>query len=371
VKVSANAGPLADAFALAAFIIDRPAARLVEALGAARLTASDGAVTVRANVLDFSIALAVPAEVEDPGEIAMSGARLAALAAAFPRETAVTIQDDRSAARVSGGQSFFKLPRVPLADLPATLELPEETGHVVLDRADALALFERTLFAASADQKKFYLNGICLRTADAALHAIATDGSRLVRCRLPGAVGLPSDHRLIVPRAAAKIIIRLLSDKSIGRVVLRSSSNLFAVETAGFAFVAKLVDGAFPDYERVIPPASGHAATVARKDLERALDRAGAVLVGRPVVGLRWSEAEPVLRLCPVDSDAVADEIPAEVVGHGAVAAPIGQLAELVAEISGERIRFGSGAKDGSTVRVTDPSDEKFLALLRPGRAPG
>jgi DNA polymerase-3 subunit beta len=237
-----------------------------------------------------------------------------------------------------------------------------------LARQEVLALFGRPLFAAASDDR-FYLNGIFLHTSSRGLTAVATDGHRLARVTLPGAVGLSDDRRLIVPRASVRLIIRLLGDKRNERIVLRRSATLLAVEAATFTFMSKLVDADFPGYECVIAAPSGNAITVDRKSLVQSVARIAAVTdpqVKAPLVGLSWQPDEPVLHLCPAGyPDAAADVITAETSGTGHVALRIRHVAELLDEIEGERVHLDINSAQGP-VLITDPDDADYLAVQMP-----
>src|SRR5262249_36839490 len=173
--------------------------------------------------------------------------------------------------------------------------------------------------------------GVLLHNEGTNLAAVSTDGYRLVRTTVPGAAGLSSDHRLNVPMPAIRIVGKILSDKSVERVVLRRSQTLLAVETASASFVSKLIAGTFPDYTKLITKPSGNSVLVERAALMLALERARAAIEGgRVVVGLSWGADEPALHLCHPDSDLVEDIIDAETVGAGRTAVKIAPLVELI-----------------------------------------
>ena len=174
-----------------------------------------------------------------------------------------------------------------------------------------------------------------------------------------------------MPTIAVKLITRLLTDnKSIEIVRLARSKTLFAVEGPGFRFVSKLIDGTYPDYRRLIPKPSGSFAIVDRRELARALDRIAAVVDPQSeamrLVGLRWSDGESALHLCiPGWPDLADDVLDAEVASTGKVAVQILHLAEIVAEIEGERIHIDTNG-NGGPVLVTDPDDPDVLMLQMP-----
>jgi DNA polymerase III subunit beta len=341
---------------------------------AVRLTAVDAGVEVAANVLDHAVTLATTASVETAGALALPGARLAALAGGCPRDARIAIAADGAGARIVCGRSRFLLPVIPQDQLPAPLVLDTEAGRVELAREEALKLFAQPLFAVATEAARYYLNGAFLHDIDGALAAVGTDGHRLCRVVIPGAAGLSPDGGLIVPRAAVKLVVKLLADKSCERIVLRRSVTLFAAEAACFVFVSKLIDASFPDYVRLISPPTGNAVTVGRADLALALDRIATVIdpsvKAMRIVGLQWAPDEPALHLrIPGHDDLADDIIDAEATGGGRVAVQIHHLRELADEFLGARIRLDNGGP-GDPIRVTDPDEPEVLAVQMPCRWP-
>lgn len=367
-KTTANAGELANALALAASLSNDKVFKERENLRAVRLTATDDTLTITANVLDHQLALSVPAEIRAAGELAVSGARLAALVAAFPTAAAIEIHDDSSVTRISCGRSRFKLPTLATNLMPSALQIANETGRIELAREEARALFSRTAFAASIEQSRYYLNGICLHDDGNDLAAVATDGYRLCKLIIPGAAGLSSDYRLIVPNPAVEIVAKLLRDTDIERVTLRRSKSLFGLETTKAVFVSKLIDYTFPRYEALLPKPSGNSVNIDRAELVLALERIAAVAEdGRhAIVGLAWNADEPALSLHLARTDAADDSIAAEVAGIGNTKVKIRLLAEQLAELEGKRVVFDCAGGFPNAVLIADAADEDLTALLMP-----
>jgi DNA polymerase-3 subunit beta len=368
-KFTALANAFANAVALAALAADDKRVKTIAALEAARLAADGDTVKITSNILDHALALSVPAVVEEKGELAMPVVRLAALAAGFPPKTEITVQSDGPVTLVACGRSRFRLPTIPIDDLPAVPTIIEMTSGITLAREEALALFSRPFFAASNEQTQFYLCGILLHDIDDDLVAVATDGHRLARVTLAGATGLSSDRTLIIPNSAIKVLLRLLADKNNECITLERSRMLLAVEACSFRFVSKLIDSTYPSYERLIPRPSGNAVTIDRVELAQALDRIAAVIdpavKAMRLVGLQWALGEPALRLCIPGHDLADDILDAEVAGTGKVALQILHLAEIAAEIEGKCIHIDTNGNVGPVV-ITDPDDPDVLILQMP-----
>ena len=279
-RLEAKAGDLAHALGLAALPLDDPRVRKIVALGAVRLEAlvDEGHIAVRSNILDLAIdALVVGGEIEERGEIAVPGERLAALVAAVPAGQMVTIAGTDNTATVTAGRSRYRLPILPLDQLPEPLQPGKPLGEIEIDRDDALRLFARPLFAASTETTRFYLNGVFLQTAGGTLTAVAADGHRLCRITMP-AGSLSDDRRLIVPLTSVKIIIKILKGaKPDSTVMLRRAPALFELHAGDVSFISKLIDAEYPAFEAVVPPVAANNVIVNRIELAQAITRLAAV----------------------------------------------------------------------------------------------
>jgi DNA polymerase-3 subunit beta len=368
-RATLQAKPLAAALGLAASMVDAKLKKIA-ALGHARLVAEGDSLTVSANVLDFALKLSLPAAAGVAGEAAIRSEQLAALAAGFPGDAEITIAEGGTTVLVTCGRSRFKLATMPIGDLPPVPEIGEEIGRIELEREQLLELLAKVSFAISTEETRYYLNGVCLHGGSDGLTAVATDGHRLARFILPDITGLSADHRLIVPKPAIKILLKLLGDKEIERLTLRCSATLLEVTSATFTFVSKLIDATYPDYQRILPSPSGNAAIVDRAALAQAVDRIAAVVPDDkrlPLIGLTWKAPEPSLRLSIPNAPELADDlVEAEVGGSGRSAVQIRFLRELLGELKGDRVRIDAATGPGSPILVTDPADEKFLALVLP-----
>jgi DNA polymerase-3 subunit beta len=372
VKAVIKAGALARALSLAASLVETKCR--IPALWHAHLVAAGDNLTITANALDFALKLCVPATVEASGETAetaVPSARLAALASGFPADAEITIgAEDKTTAVIACGRSRFKLPTLPLGDLPLMPAIDNETGRAGLDRPALLTPLSKPSFAISSEQTRFYLNGILLHDTKAGLAFVATDGHRLARAVLPGVTGLSQDRSLIVPKPAIKILVKLLADKAIDGVTLRRSATLIEVAAAPFTFVSKLIDADYPSYERVVPAPSKNSVIVDRVGLALALERIEAVTPEAktaPTVGLVWKAGDPALRVVvPGWPDLADDLIAAEVSGTGRIAFQIRHGLELLDALGGDRVRVDSSAVARSPILITDPDDSDFTVVQMP-----
>jgi DNA polymerase III subunit beta len=368
-KIETTAGELADALAMAANAVIS-ADKKIAILGAVHVVADGETVRLSVNALDRCISTSCPAVISDAGEAVVDAERLADLTAGFNADARVTLALDDNALRVRCGRSSYKFPMLPIENLPAAPCIDgEPLGQVELEHDSALRIFQRPLFCAGTERTRYYLNGIFLHNLDDdELIAVATDGSRLARITIPAAGCLSKDRGLIVPLASLKPLTKLLK-KSDGPVILRRSRTLFEVRAEKFSFVSKLIDGNFPGYEALIPPARmPNTATLERDVLLQALTRLKAVSEDRPAVGLIWDVDATELRLPLLrERDVTATEdVAGEFAGSARVAVSLAMMLELCEEMAGENLLLecdGMGA-----IRVSAPDDAGMLILQMPLR---
>jgi DNA polymerase III subunit beta len=369
-RFTATTGPLASALGLAATLTTDRFTKRIPVLGAVRLTAADGTVTVSTNNLDAAISLTVPADVADAGEIAVNTDKLAGLTANFPKDATVEVASEDPIAIVKSGRSRFKLPTFPLDDLPI-LTLTGETGRATIARDDAVEAFSRTAFAICSEPTRAYLTGVLLHGFNGGLAAVATDGHRLVRAVVAGGGTLSADRTCIVPAPTVSVIDKLLArHRDVGAVVLRRSATLFEIEGGPFRLTSKLIDGCYPDYERVIPGFSGNVVVVDRAALTDGLARIAAVGGDKTIAEFSWPEGdEGGLRL-GVDGhgDAARDIIITKsTIGAARIAFKAAHGLEPLAAFDTDTVAIDAGNAVGVPVLVTGEGSISFVAMQMQG----
>ena len=281
-----------------------------------------------------------------------------------PPDATVSIETIGAIVRVTSGSACYRLATIPVGDLPAMLVLGSDAARVELEQDQAVRVLTVPASACDTGAGRYYLGGTYLVSTENALTAVGTDGHRLLKLGVPATGTL---RGAIVSLASMKIAARLLA-KTKDRVSLRSSRTLFELTAPGFAFVTKLIDGKFPDYERVIPKASGNTVTVDRHLLVLALGRLTAAAEPRgefpPAATLVW-DADGLHLGLQFQPDAAVDSLAAETTGQGNIAVKLAYLTEIVGGIAGPTIKIDSTCGT-APIRITDPADPGLLALLMP-----
>ncbi|MEZ0212472.1 MAG: DNA polymerase III subunit beta [Xanthobacteraceae bacterium] len=230
-------------------------------LGHVLLTAAAGVLSVRGTDLDIEISVEAEATIIASGAVAVDAGRLADIAKKV-NGAEVSLEQVKTDLVVKSGRSRFVLRTMDPVDFPS-LTAGEFTHNFDVDLT---TLFGPTQFAISTEETRYYLNGVALQVYGDQIVAVSTDGHRLakVTATLPdGAAGLPS---IIVPKKAVSI-----APKGTTAVSVSTSKIRFAGD--GVTMTSKLIDGTFPDFERVIPKQNDRIVRVSRDELAKAVDR--------------------------------------------------------------------------------------------------
>lgn len=240
------------------------------------MSAADGRLSFVATDLDIEIAESTEAGVDAPGDITAPAHTLYDIARKLPDGAQVSLKingDERL--DVDAGRAHFTLPLLPSGDFPK-MTADGFTHEFDMPAADLRRLIDKTKFAISTEETRYYLNGIYVHAHDGALRAVATDGHRLAlsESSLPnGAAGLPG---VIIPRKTVTEIRRLIDGRD-AEVSLSVSDAKIRFVVGSAVLTSKLIDGTFPDYERVIPRNNDRELVIDNKVFSDAVDRVATI----------------------------------------------------------------------------------------------
>lgn len=246
-----------------------------------RLTAADGSLTLATTDMDIEINENVVADVSIPGSTTAPATTLHDIIRKIPDNTSVEIALDESGAMmtVKAGRSTFKLSCLPVADFP-------EIGANDLDHsfeipaADLRTIIDRTRFAMSTEETRYYLNGIYIHAAERdgvnVLRVVATDGHRLARYEMPLPAGAENIPGVIIPRKTV-MEVRKLVDEAADTIRMELSENKVRFSFDTIILTSKLIDGTFPDYQKVIPEGNDKIVELDPKLFSGAIDRVSTI----------------------------------------------------------------------------------------------
>ncbi len=280
---------------------------------------ADGLVKIMATDLDLQVVESLQAaSVEDAGSITVSAHLLFDIARKLPDGAQVSLETADNRMVVKAGRSRFQLPTLPRDDFPVIVEGDLPTSFEI--SAELLAeLIDRTRFAISTEETRYYLNGIFFHVADEdkpVLKAAATDGHRLARFtidRPAGAEGMPD---VIVPRKAVAELRKLLEEALDGSVQIDLSPSKIRFTLGGeggVVLTSKLIDGTFPDYSRVIPTGNDKLLKVDPKSFFAGVDRVATIATEKTRAVKMGLDADKVtLSVTSPDNGNAAEELAAD-----------------------------------------------------------
>ena len=245
-----------------------------------KIEAAEGRLTLNATDMDLDMIDSVGANVETPGAITVSAHTLYDIVRKLPEGSQVELNASGDGQmQLSAGRSRFTLSCLPTDEFPVLSggELPHNFN---VTAAELRSLIDRTKFAISTEETRYYLNGIYLHKADRdgvdVLRAVATDGHRLASVEAPLPAGSENMPGVIVPRKAVTELRKLI-DESGDEVAISMSESKIRFSFDNAVLTSKLIDGTFPDYQRVIPSGNDKDMEVNCKLFSDAVDRVSAI----------------------------------------------------------------------------------------------
>jgi DNA polymerase-3 subunit beta len=288
------------------------------------------------------------------GDITVPARKLVDICKSLPDGVDINFSVEDGRVTVKAGRSRFTLSTLPAAEFP-TVEAGE--GEVDLELSQSLVrqMIERTGFAMAQQDVRYYLNGMYLEIKAGRLRFVATDGHRLALCTAPGELAA-EDKSVIVPRKGILELARLLDGD--GSVTLIVGSNHIRAVTDQFTFTSKLVDGKFPEYERVLPKSPDKAVSGDRSELKQAFTRT-AILSNEKYRGVRLSLSDGALEITAnnPEQEQAEESVPVDYAGD---VLEVGFNVSYLLDVM--------GVLSGNTVRMS-LSDSASSALIEEGEA--
>jgi DNA polymerase-3 subunit beta len=336
------------------------------------LKAEDGTLMLKATDLDIEVTETTPAAIEQTGSTTVSAHMLYDIVRKLPdgSEVMMSVTDDNGLSLISG-RSQFRLQMLPESDFPdLTAGEFSHTFRMACD--DFKTLIDRTQFAISTEETRYYLNGIYFHTVEdggeVMLRAVATDGHRLAQAQTAAPDGSQGMPGIIVPRKAVAELQKLLEEPDTS-VTIELSDTKIRFTMNQVVMTSKLIDGTFPDYNRVIPSANDKQLVVDRATFSSAVDRVSTISSDRGrAVKLSLSDGRLVLSVNNPDSGSAEEEIS---VGYDSEPLDIGfnsrYLLDITNQLSSSEASFML-ADPGSPTLIREKGEPGALYVLMPMR---
>ncbi len=371
-------------------VLKAPQAQVLEALNSvAGIVERRHTMPILANVLlrktgqvmqltssDLEIQIRTQAELGgDAGDFATTvGARkIIDILKTMPGDQTVTLESLGEKLVLKGGKSKFTLQSLPAADFPLVQEAANFGAAFKVPQKTLKSLLSQVSFAMAVHDIRYYLNGILFVAEGQQLALVATDGHRLAYATATLDVDVPKQE-VILPRKTVLELQRLLSDavpdaENPPLIEMQFASNQAKFAFGGMEFVSKLVEGKFPDYNRVIPKGHSNSVTLGRQPLLASLQRT-AILTSDKFKGVRLNIEPGLLRVASsnAEQEEAVDELD---IDYGGDAIEIGfnvtYLMDVLTNMSQDMVRVD--LQDGnSSALVTNPADAGFKYVVMPMR---
>lgn len=218
------------------------------------------------------------------GEVTIPARKLLDICKALPDDSTIGFSFNKDQVLVKSGKSKFTLATLPATEYPST-EALGSSSKISLPQKEFKALLEDTMFSMAQQDVRYYLNGLLLELEKNSLRAVATDGHRLAMKEIKTQTGIEDAQQIIIPRKGVVELIRLLDGED-ENISVEVSQNHIRVSKDKIQFTSKLIDGKFPDYQRVIPKEGDHPVKTNKGTLKQGLIRAS-ILSNEKYKGVR------------------------------------------------------------------------------------
>ena len=300
----------------------------------------DGSIRLMATDLDLQVDESVPANVATPGATTVSAHTLFDIVRKLPDGSQVELNAAEGKMQLTAGRARFNLATLPRDDFPVIAE-GELPTRFELPAATLRQIIDKTRFAISTEETRYYLMGIFLHVADDQLKAAATDGHRLARVTVGKPDGADWMPDVIVPRKCVAELRKLL-DELEGTVEVSLSPTKIRFGLGSAVLTSKLIDGTFPDYNRVIPTANDKLLKLDPKTFAQGVDRVSTIASEKTrAVKMMVDRDKVTLSVTSPEAGTATEELAAD---YGADNIEIGFNARYLLDILGEI--------DGDTVEV-------------------
>lgn len=316
---------------------------------------------------DTEVELVGRVTLEEPaqaGEITVPARKLMDICKSLPNDSIIDIRLEDNKLVIKSGRSRFTLTTLPADDFPSVEDGP---GSLTLniEQSKLRHLVERTSFAMAQQDVRYYLNGLLLELRSGQLRAVATDGHRLAMCSVATGIEKADVHQVIVPRKGILELARLMNNDA-EHVNIVLGNNHIRATTDEFTFTSKLVDGKFPDYERVLPRGGDKLVLADRQGLKEAFSRT-AILSNEKYRGIRLHLESALLNIQAnnPEQEEAKEEVSVDYSGESLdIGFNVSYLLDVLTVMSTEQVRIIlSDSNSSALLQESDNDDSAYVVM--------
>lgn len=304
--------------------------------------------------------------VSDPVKLTVAGRKLLDIVKSLPTDSNLELSLEGERLIIKCGRSRFSLSTLPANEFP-NIQTDLQSSELLLAQSALKKVIQATSFAMAVQDVRYYLNGILLELKDQQLRAVATDGHRLAMSSVASSVVLPN-VQVIVPRKGILELDRLLDDSD-ESVRLALSSNHLRATLGDYTFTTKLIDGKFPDYERVIPRGGDKEIIADKEPLKHVLTRV-AILSNEKYRGVRVKFESGNLQVVAnnPEQEEAEENLSIDYTGDTLeIGFNVSYLIDVLTTLSGDQVMV-KASDSNSSVLIRDFDDDSGLYVVMPMR---
>ena len=366
-KFTTEKNEIVDALQMGASIAERR--QTIPILANLRIVARDGKIEITATDLEIQIkTLTEVKKVVEEGEITVSARKMSELCRSLPDKEALEFDLNNGKLTVSSKNFHAEFATISALDFPE-LEIKEETNSLSISSSALQRLLNKTAFCMASQDVRYYLNGLLVEYKGGEVNAVATDGHRLALATSPLDKTSPIDgERQILPRKAVLELSKILRQENEDIKITFGNSSL-SIQDKNLDFSTKLIDGKFPDYEKVLPSGDPNSLEVSKESLQSALSRAS-VLSNEKYRGVRFALDKNTLKLTANNPEKESAEELLDVNYNGnpmEIGFNIGYLLDVLGTIETDNVELNFYGEESSCL-IREPGNQAEVYVIMPMR---
>lgn len=332
------------------------------------LVAEDNHLTLTGTNMEVELVARVsPVHVDQPGEITVPARKLSDICRALGDEAPIELALEGDRLHLRCGASHFTLSTLPAQHFP---NVEDEEASIRLDvpQKELGRMLDATAFAMAQQDVRYYLNGLLLEVSPDYLRTVATDGHRLAMAHFDMVTGVEEARQVIVPRKGVLELTRLLDDVDKPATLVIGDNHL-RVTVGSYTFTSKLIEGKFPDYNRVIPRGGDKVVLADRSTLKNTLQRAG-ILSHENIRGVRLHLSSGKLEVFAnnPDQEQAEDALAVDYQGEELqIGFNVGYLVDVMNALDDDQVRITLSNPNSSALIESD-AETRSLYVVMPMR---